>query len=149
MLSLITPLSSLERSPLGQLHLHPISETHQLRPTLTYLDVFSRKNKRSRGDDDSDSDDGPPPDPDEPAPPPVQKKEKKPAGEVKEIQVAARRAVGDDKSMQGGLSTARREMLMILRAEEDETWEDLEVFGGEVSVRRGLRVAILNGLADR
>jgi DNA-directed RNA polymerase-3 subunit RPC5 len=97
---------------------------------LTYLDVNNRKS-RYGGGDDSDSDDGPPPDPDEPAPTPVLKKDKKPIGETKEIQVAARRAA-DDKSMQGGLSQARRDMLVILRNEEDEAWQDLDVFGEEV-----------------
>jgi DNA-directed RNA polymerase-3 subunit RPC5 len=122
----------------GQLHLHPINETHQLRPTLTYLDVFSRKTKRRGTGADSDSDDGPPPDPDEPPPPPVApKKDKKPA-EVKEVQVAARRAGPGDKgpgAMQGGLSAARSEMLMILRAEEDESWVDLDWYDGEVRAR--------------
>ncbi len=113
---------------LGELHLHPISETHQFRPTLTYLDVFSRKNRRSRANaDDSDSDDGPPPDPDEAPPVVAAKKEKKAATDAKEIQVTARKT--DDKGglqAQGGLSTARREMLAIIRAEEDEDWVDLE-----------------------
>jgi len=27
----------------GTLHLHPLNETHQLRPTLTYLDALNRK----------------------------------------------------------------------------------------------------------
>ncbi|KAJ7630735.1 DNA-directed RNA polymerase III subunit Rpc5 [Roridomyces roridus] len=111
----------------GQLHLHPISETHQLRPTLTYLDILSRK-KRSRGvGSDSDSDDGPPPDPDDPVPAaPAPKKEKKSSGEAREVQVTARRA--EDKGLQaaGGLSVARREMLIAIRAEEDEEWQDLE-----------------------
>ncbi|KZV75560.1 hypothetical protein PENSPDRAFT_571202 [Peniophora sp. CONT] len=110
----------------GRLHLHPVSETHQLRPTLTYLDVLSRKSKRSRGDD-SDSDDGPPPDPDEPAPAPVAKKEKKPTGDARDIQVSARKS--EDKggqNMQGGLSTVRREMLQAIHAEEDETWINYE-----------------------
>ncbi|KAK7064395.1 Sin-like protein conserved region-domain-containing protein [Favolaschia claudopus] len=120
----------------GQLHLHPISETHQLRPTLTYLDILSRKNKRSRGGgSDSDSDDGPPPDPDEPAPPPVSKKEKKPAGEAREVQVTARKA--DDKAgvpqIQGGVSVARREMLAAIHAEEDASWQDLDFY--DVTVR--------------
>ncbi|KAJ7786098.1 DNA-directed RNA polymerase III subunit Rpc5 [Mycena metata] len=116
----------------GQLHLHPISETHQLRPTLTYLDILSRKNKRSRGGggSDSDSDDGPPPDPDEPAPAPTPapKKEKKSAGEAREVQVTARKAEdkGGAQQLQGGLSVARREMLIAIRAEEDEAWQDLE-----------------------
>jgi DNA-directed RNA polymerase-3 subunit RPC5 len=118
----------------GQLHLQPISETHQFRPTLTYLDIMSGKSRRSRGNagSDEDSDDGPPPDPDEP--PPVQiasKKEKKPL-EVKEVQVSARKA-GDDKgNLQGGLSAVRREMLLAIRAEEDEAWEDLDFCDGEV-----------------
>ncbi|KAF7310734.1 hypothetical protein HMN09_00616400 [Mycena chlorophos] len=114
----------------GQLHLHPISETHQLRPTLTYLDVLSRKNKRSRPGDDSDSDDGPPPDPDEPAPAPALKKERKTVGEAREVHVTARKT--DDKSggaqPLGGLSTARREMLAAIHAEEDEGWHDLQFF---------------------
>ncbi|KAG5640543.1 hypothetical protein DXG03_008133 [Asterophora parasitica] len=111
----------------GQLHLHPISQTHQFRPTLTYLDMLTRKNKKSRTGDDSDSDDGPPPDPDEPAPMPVVKKERKPAGESREVQVTARKA--DDRSggqLQGGLSVVRREMLQAIRNEEDEDWEDLQ-----------------------
>ena len=83
---------------------------------------------------DSDSDDGPPPDPDEP-PPAVAapKKEKKKAGESKEVQVSLRK-VTDDKglSLGGGLSAVRREMLMAIRAEEDEKWEDYEYCDGEV-----------------
>ncbi|KIM85382.1 hypothetical protein PILCRDRAFT_359891 [Piloderma croceum F 1598] len=116
----------------GHLHLHPVSEMHQLRPTLTYLDALSRKNKRRTGGagSDSDSDDGPPPDPDEPAPrPPSPKKEKKSAGEPREVQVSARKS-SDDKGgmqpLQGGLSTARREILLAIRTENEEAWEDLE-----------------------
>lgn len=112
----------------GKLHLHPISETHQLRPTLTYLDILSKKTRRSRGTGSgSDSDDGPPPDPDEPAPLNTIKKEKKAVGEAKEVHVSARKT--DDKagvSAQGGLSAVRREMLQIIRAEEDEAWDTLE-----------------------
>ncbi|KAG6842543.1 hypothetical protein C0991_000069 [Blastosporella zonata] len=112
----------------GQLHLHPISQTHQFRPTLTYLDMLSRKNKRSRAGDDSDSDDGPPPDPDEPAPMPVAKKERKPVGESREVQVTARKMEDKGGQMQGGLSVVRREMLQAIRAEEDEEWEDLQFY---------------------
>ncbi len=113
---------------LGELHLHPVSETHQFRPTLTYLDFLSQKNRRRGGmGSDSDSDDGPPPDPDDPTPVAPIKKEKKASGEAKEVQVSARKA--DDKGgmqpFQGGLSTVRREMLQAIRAEEDESWEDL------------------------
>ncbi|KAG5654770.1 hypothetical protein H0H81_003778 [Sphagnurus paluster] len=112
----------------GQLHLHPITQTHQFRPTLTYLDMLSRKNKRGRGGDDSDSDDGPPPDPDEVVMAPVAKKEKKPTGESREVQVTARKAEDKGGQIQGGLSVVRREMLQAIRAEEDEKWEDLEFY---------------------
>lgn len=90
------------------------------------MDVLTRKTKRkTNADSDDDSDDGPPPDPDEPAPPPAPKKEKKPALEAREVQVAVRK-VADDKTAQlgGGLTTMRREMLMAIRAEEGEMWED-------------------------
>ncbi|KAI0034302.1 DNA-directed RNA polymerase III subunit Rpc5 [Vararia minispora EC-137] len=112
-----------------QLHLHPVNEIHQLRPTLTYLDALSRKTRHTRGDD-SDSE-GPPPDPDEPAPPPAPAKEKKPTGEAKDVQIAARKT--DEKSSQGGLSTVRREMLTAIHAEEDEPWTDYEFFGAETT----------------
>ncbi|KAF6766335.1 DNA-directed RNA polymerase III subunit Rpc5 [Ephemerocybe angulata] len=107
----------------GKLHLHPVTETHQFRPSLTYLDLLSRKNRRGGGND-SDSDDGPPPDPDDPNPVPVVKKEKKPMGEAREVSVTAKRT--DDKSGQAGMSVVRREMLQMLRNEEDESWEPLE-----------------------
>lgn len=120
----------------GQLHLHPVAETHQLRPTLTYLDAMSRKNKRRSGNgSDSDSDDGPPLDPDDPAPPPVVKKEKKPTGESKEVQVSARKALDEKNGMQasqGGLSAVRREMILAIRTEDEEAWTDLEFCDGEV-----------------
>jgi DNA-directed RNA polymerase-3 subunit RPC5 len=108
---------------------------------LTYLDILSRKNKRSRGGgSDSDSDDGPPPDPDEPAPAPVIKKEKKASGEAREVQVTARKSEdkGGVQPVQGGLSTARREMLIAIRAEEDEAWQDLEFC--DVTVRMFLPI---------
>ena len=120
----------------GQLHLHPISQAHQLRPSLTYLDVQSRKQKRSRGGDDSESDDGPPPDPDEPLPVPVTKKEKKPVGEMREVQLTARKV--DDKGagpVQGALSVVRREMLQVIRVEEDESWKDLRYCDMMVCIR--------------
>jgi len=114
----------------GKLHLHPISEAHQLRPSLTYLDVLSRKSKRSRaGESDSDSDDGPPPDPDEPPPP----RNKKPTGEAKEVHVTARKADDSAGLGQGGISAVRREMLHIIRQEDEEKWENLDFF--EIAVR--------------
>lgn len=109
---------------LGKLHLHPVNEMHQFRPTLTYLDILSRKNRRRGPGSDSDSDDGPPPDPDEVAPAPAPKKEKKSAGDSKEVHVSARKS--EDQGGQSGLSTVRREMLQIIRNEEDEKWEDLQ-----------------------
>ncbi|KIY45428.1 hypothetical protein FISHEDRAFT_49361 [Fistulina hepatica ATCC 64428] len=114
----------------GELHLHPISQTHQMRPTLTYLDLLSKKSKRGRGyGSDSDSDDGPPPDPDEVQPSVEKKKGKKKAGETREVQVSARRA-DDVNGVQilGGMSAARREMLMAIHAEEDESWCDMDFF---------------------
>ncbi|KAJ3883027.1 DNA-directed RNA polymerase III subunit Rpc5 [Lentinula edodes] len=115
----------------NELHLHPINATHQFRPTLTYLDILSRKSKRRGGDDsDSDSDDGPPPDPDEPVPVTAAKKKEKKAtaGDAKEVQVSARRT--DDKAGNlSQLSNARKEMLAIIRAEQDESWQDLQFCG--------------------
>ena len=120
----------------GRLHLHTISETHQLRPTLTYMDYLSKKNKRSRAGagSESDSDDGPPPDPDEVAPEPPPKKEKKPAAESKEVHVAVRKSTTDDKNIQGGVSVQRRELLIQIRTEEEERWEDLVYCDGEVRI---------------
>ncbi|KAH7883721.1 DNA-directed RNA polymerase III subunit Rpc5 [Phlebopus sp. FC_14] len=117
----------------GRLHLLPISETHQFRPTLTYLDAMSRKSRRSKNGigSDSESDEGPPPDPDEPAPPHAPKKDKKPV-EVKEVQVSARKT-SDDRGggLQGGMSAVRREMLLAIRSEEDEPWLSVEFYDGE------------------
>ncbi|RDX56000.1 hypothetical protein OH76DRAFT_1452116 [Lentinus brumalis] len=118
----------------GRLHLMPISETHQFRPTLTYMDMHLRKTRRTRAGDDSDDDDGPPPDPDDPAPPPVPKKEKKPTGEAKEVQVAVRKtAESQGLQFQGGMTQIRREMLTLMHQEEDERWEDYEYCGGETA----------------
>ncbi|GBE78334.1 hypothetical protein SCP_0112190 [Sparassis crispa] len=136
----------------GQLHLHPISETHQLRPTLTYMDILTRKNKRGRGGEgsDDDSDDGPPPDPDEPAPAPAPKKEKKPAVDAKEVQVSVRKT-SDDKGMhfQGGLTAVRREMLTIMHAEEDEKWDDYEYCDGEAAESNNAFEAVFSRNVER
>ena len=115
--------------------MHPIDSTHQFRPTLTYLDILSRKSKRRKDDDsDSDSDDGPPPDPDEPTPvvAPKKKEKKTSAGEAKEVQVSARRVIEDKAGNLAQLSNARREMLAIIRAEQDESWRSLEFCDMEV-----------------
>jgi hypothetical protein len=96
--------------------------------------MMSRKSRRSRGTgggSDTESDDGPPPDPDE-APPVVAapKKDKKTV-DAKEVQVSVRR-FGDDKSLQGGMSAARRELLLAMRTEEEEPWQPVEFCDGEV-----------------
>ncbi len=70
--------------------------------------------------------DDPPPDPDEAPVASSSKgkgKEKKPA-EMREINVSTRKT--DDKGMTQGLSTVRREMLQIIRAEEEEEWLNYE-----------------------
>ncbi|KAL1756137.1 DNA-directed RNA polymerase III subunit Rpc5 [Schizophyllum commune] len=112
----------------GELHLHPISQTHQFRPTVTYLDYLSRKSKKRGGGDSDSEDDGPPPDPDEPAPPPAPKKEKKKTGgETREVQVSARK--NEERNgvlMQGNITAWRREMLQQIHAEEDEEWTGLD-----------------------
>lgn len=54
--------------------------------------------------------------------------------DVKEIQVAIKRV--DDKGNQvgqGGLTSVRREMMEMIRREEEEKWEDLEYCDAEVS----------------
>lgn len=116
------------------MNLHPISETHQFRPTLTYLDILSHRNRRShQGGSDFESDGGPPPDPDEPVPTEVTRKEKA-TESGREVQVSARKS--DDKggaSALGGLSAVRRDLLRTIRAEEDEEWADLLFF--DVTVR--------------
>ncbi|KAF5374783.1 hypothetical protein D9758_000141 [Tetrapyrgos nigripes] len=113
----------------GELHLHPVSQIHQFRPTLTYLDILSRKTKRRGADSDSDSDNGPPPDPDDPVPVAApKKKEKKAAGPSREVHASAKKAVDDQTGNLAQLSTVRREMLAAIRTEEDESWEDLGYF---------------------
>ena len=120
------------------MHLHPISETHQLRPTMTYIDVLMRKStRRSRTNDDSDeeSDDGPAVDPEE-APQISPKRDRKTTGEAKEVQVAVKKVEEKGgQQLQGGLSAVRREMLLMLREEDEEKWEDIEYFDGEVHIK--------------
>lgn len=110
----------------GKLHLHPISETHQFGPNLSYLDLLSKTSRPRRPTGSDDEDDGPPPDPDEPVPDkPAPKKEKKASSSsAKEVTVSARRA--PDSEDLGGLSTLRREMIGNRRKEREEPWETLE-----------------------
>ena len=98
------------------------------------MDVLSQKNKRSRWDgrSDSDSDEGgqgPPLDPDETGPnTAASKRTKKGGGEAREAQVSARKSneKGDVQPLHGGLSSVRREMLSIIRTEEEESWVELD-----------------------
>lgn len=124
--------------------MHPITQTHQFRPTLTYLDVLSRKSKRGQGDSDSE-DDGPPPDPDDPTPVVERTKKEKKVLEAREVQVSARKA--EDKSglqLGAGLSTARKEMLVAIHAEEDESWQSLTVCSEEVCLDSYSKSLIFN-----
>lgn len=129
----------------GVLHLHPINEMHQLRPTLTYLDAAtSKKRKGANDEDDSDESDGPPPDPDEaPSIPTLPKKRERKIDptDMKEVQVAARKTDTEPTGRGGsgagggaqGLSLVRREMLQMLRTEEDEGWQGFDFYPPEVS----------------
>ncbi|KAG8700617.1 hypothetical protein FRC09_005844 [Ceratobasidium sp. 395] len=121
----------------GKLYLHPIQDVQQLRPSLTYLDAAAKKHKRSRGADDSD-DEGPPPDPDEPVPAPTTPKEKdKKKSDAKEVLVTARKT--DDKSgaqVVGGLSAIRRDMLNMMREEQEEKWQPLDYKGVQTKQSR-------------
>lgn len=128
--------------------MHPIDETHQFRPTLTYLDYLSKKNKRSRGgDSDSEDDDNPPPDPDEAPPLIATKKERKASGAAKEVQVAARKT-GEQGGIgaHAGMSAARRDMLHLIRLEEEESWVPYSVY--DVTVRSAIVQYMLSELIE-
>lgn len=112
----------------GRLSLHPVAETLQLRPTLTYMDHISRKKGGRGGEESGSEDDGPPRDPDE-VPPDAVKKEK-PEPQAKEVQVSVRKSTPDEKNILGGLSVQRRELLAHIRAEEEDPWEELVYYDG-------------------
>ncbi|KAG8904386.1 hypothetical protein FRB99_001841 [Tulasnella sp. 403] len=95
----------------GRLHLHPISETHQFRPTLTYLDVLQRRAKPMVGDVDEEEDEeggG-------------AAQQSKPAGR----EVVVRASGGADANL-GGLSALRRDIITTMRKEQEDKWVDLE-----------------------
>ena len=104
----------------GEMHLHPISETYQFRPTMTYLDLLSRKTAPTVGDEEEEEEEVP---------------AAKPAGAAhttaKEIVVSARDATAG--ASVGGLSALRRELISTLRKEQDEKWVDLEWHEQDVS----------------
>lgn len=70
------------------------------------------------------------------APVAAPKKDKKPAADAKEVHVTARKTDDQNGPGAGGLSTVRREMLHIIRSEEDEKWEYLEFYDATVSQAR-------------
>lgn len=119
---------------------------------MTYLDLLSKKGKRSRHGpgSDSDSDDGPPPDPDDPASQQLfqPKKERKPTAEAREVQVSAKKT--DDKSglqpLQGGLSSTRRDILQALRREDEEMWTDLEYHDEQVRSQSSDQILLKSSL---
>lgn len=117
----------------GVLHLHPISETHQLRPSLTYLDVIAKhqSSREKRRDSDDESDD-PAPDPDEPTPVVAPPKKEKKTLEAREVQVTARKVEDKGGPSMGGMSQLRRDMLTRMRTEHQEEWERLEWCDAEV-----------------
>ncbi|KAI6136781.1 DNA-directed RNA polymerase III subunit Rpc5 [Pisolithus sp. B1] len=134
-----------------RLHLVPVSETHQFRPTLTYLDLTSRKSGRSKGGagTDSDSDDYPP-DPDEPVPVVVAPKKEKKSVEGKEVQMSARKLVEDrNNNIQGGMSAIRREMLLAMRAVEEEPWQAIEYCDGGMEESNQVFQSILSDSEER
>ncbi|KAF8337418.1 DNA-directed RNA polymerase III subunit Rpc5 [Cantharellus anzutake] len=123
----------------GCLHLHPISETHQFKPNLSYLD-FSRKTSSKRAalgapvnpasdDEGPDSDDA---DDDHPAVGSAASKPKKRPGAgagLREISVSAKRT--DDGWQGASLSDVRLEIMAKTQSEREARWFDLEYRGIE------------------
>jgi len=112
----------------GRLSLHPIAETLQLRPTLTYMDHLSKKKGGRGGEESGSEDDGPPQYPDEVTLDVVKKE--KPEPQAKEVQVSVRKSMPDEKNVLGGLSVQRRELLAHIRAEAEDPWEELVYHDG-------------------
>lgn len=124
------------------MYLHPISETHQFSPNLSYLDVLSKNSRPRRSNDEDDEDEGPPPDPDDPQPAqPPPKKVKKGSSNAKEVTVTTRRA-GESGEDLGGLSSLRRELILKRRKERDEPWRPLAWHDEEVRRRDSISARI-------
>ncbi|HEV7735897.1 MAG TPA: hypothetical protein VGO47_00775, partial [Chlamydiales bacterium] len=75
-------------------------------------------------------------DPDDPVsgPPSIVKRQKQPS-ESREVQVVAKKTSEDKtggQSFQGGISQTRRDMLIMLRDEAEEPWQELTFCDGEV-----------------
>lgn len=76
---------------------------------------------------------------------PKKKEKKASVAEAKEVQVSARRAADDKAGNLSQLSNAKREMLAIIRAEQDESWQNLDFCGIEVcsSFPKSIRTSFL------
>jgi DNA-directed RNA polymerase III subunit RPC5 len=115
----------------GRLHLHPVSEIQQLRPSLTHLDENSNKSESSKtagvsvDPDDSTGDQS--------AIPGLLRREDMNMADAKEALVTARKP-GDSGNiyLQSGVTAVRREMLLALRLEEEEKWEELAFCSADV-----------------
>ncbi|KAG8999397.1 hypothetical protein FRB90_012083 [Tulasnella sp. 427] len=100
----------------GQLYLHPISQVHQFRPTLTYMDVLSRKTKSTAEDDEEGEEENAAP----------ATAAATAAKSAREVVVAARGTPGEGAGNVGGLSALRREMISTMRKEQEERWVDMQ-----------------------
>ncbi|BGP12762.1 hypothetical protein JCM10213_007277 [Rhodosporidiobolus nylandii] len=109
------------------LHLNPVNQTFQLRPSLTYLDnllAIERRAKRAAqaGDDDDD----------EEMSDTELKKE-----EAKAVQVSVKQAAGSDPNkgpLGGGNGRAGAGLFAPLRAEESESWKPLQHYHANTKV---------------
>ncbi|KZT57410.1 hypothetical protein CALCODRAFT_434231 [Calocera cornea HHB12733] len=96
-----------------KLYLHPLERTYQLRPSLDYLDALAAKEKesrRGRGDEDDEEEE--------------EEGETRVKRDVREV-IGTVKGSGTDKEF-GGMSTVRKEMLVMMRDEKEEKWHDLE-----------------------
>lgn len=100
----------------GRLHLHPIAEIQQFRPTLTYLDVLTRQKAKPAAYEEEDDDNA----------------DAVPAGKAREVVVSARGGEQSGGGM-GQMTGLRREMIATARKEQKEAWVDLEWFDEAVS----------------
>ncbi|KZO98350.1 hypothetical protein CALVIDRAFT_535428 [Calocera viscosa TUFC12733] len=97
-----------------KLYLHPLEKTYQLRPSLDYLDALAAKEKesrRGRDDDDEEEEDD-------------EREGRVKPRDVREV-IGSVKGTGGDKEF-GGMSTVRKEMLVMVRDEKEEKWHDLE-----------------------
>ncbi|GAA5869711.1 hypothetical protein JCM1840_000566 [Sporobolomyces johnsonii] len=99
------------------LHLNPVTQTFQMRPSLTYLDnllAIERRAKREAARNDDEDDDGEVSDTE-------LKKE-----EAKAVQVSIKTGDGSKGPLGGGNGRAGASLFAPLRAEEGEEWKPLK-----------------------